>query len=174
MPAKSTGTKPRSDSTLKTLPEVIQEQLYALLRTTSYAKARAIAREKWEVETSTAALCAFFGWYPTSRRLEIAKSTADEVGKTLRALGNVSLDDTQIQRATQAVFEAQALKTGDLDAYMGLAKIQLAREAGRRDERRIALLETRAAQADKAEGVMKDGQLNDEEKAQRLRGIFGM
>jgi hypothetical protein len=170
----SRTAKPRSDSTLKTLPEVIQEQLYALLRTTSYAKARAIAREKWEIETSTASLCAFFSWYPTSRRLEIAKSTADEVGKTLRALGNVSLDDAQIQRATQAVFEAQALKSGDLDAYMGLAKIQLAREAGRRDERRIALLETRAAQADKAEGITRDETLTPEQRAAKLREIFGL
>lgn len=166
--------KQRSDATLKTLPEVVQEQLFALLRTKSYAEVRLAAKEKWEVTTSPSALHEFYRWYPTSRRLEVAKSTADEVAKTLRALGDVKLDDTQIARASQAVFEAQAIREGDAATYIGLAKIRLASEAGQRDERRIALLEKKAAQADAAEGVVKDGALNDAEKAQRLRSIFGM
>lgn len=166
--------KQRSDATLKTLPEVVQEQLFALLRTESYAKARTIAREKWDVETSAAALSEFFRWYPTTRRLEVAQSTADQVEKTLRALGDVNLDDAKIQKAVQAVFEAEALRKGDSETYIGLANIRLKREAGERDDRRIKLLETKAAQADQAEGVVKDGQLTDAEKAQRLRGIFGM
>ena len=166
--------KQRSDATLKTLPEVVQEQLFELLRTKSYAKVRLAAREKWEVVTSPASLSEFFRWYPTSRRLEVARSTADEVAKTLRALGDTKIDEAQIARASQAVFEAQAIRTGDAATYIGLAKIRLASEAGRRDERRIALLEKKAAQADAAEGVTRDETLTPEARQQRLREIFGL
>lgn len=148
--------KQRSDSTLKTLPEVVQEQLFALLRAKSYAEVRKIAAEKWQVETSAASLSEFYRWYPVSRRLVAAASTADEVAKTLRALGDVKLDDDQVSRAAQAVFEAAAIREGDADTYIGLANIRLKREAGQRDSRRIALLEKRAALADEAEGVVKD------------------
>ncbi len=171
---RRTATKPRSDATLKTLPEVVQEQLFALLREHSYAKVRKVAAEKWQVDTSPAALSAFFRWYPTSRRLEVAKSTADEVAATLRALGDVRLDDDQVARAAQAVFEAQALKAGDAETYIGLAKLRLAREAGERDARRIALLEKKAAQADEAEKAIKDDTLTPEQRAARIKEIFGI
>jgi len=121
----STRAKPRSDATLKTLPEVIQEQLYALLRTTSYGKARSIVREKWEVETSPAALSAFYTWYPLSRRIEVAAATADQVAQTLRGMGDLNLDDDKIARVSQSFFEAQALKLGDSETYLGLRKIRL-------------------------------------------------
>ncbi|HSI13395.1 MAG TPA: hypothetical protein VK961_15195 [Chthoniobacter sp.] len=166
--------KQRSDATLKTLPEVVQEQLFALLRTESYANVRVAVREKWDVETSAAALSEFFRWYPTTRRLEAAQSTADQVEKTLRTLGDVNLDDAKIQKAVQAVFEAEALRKGDSETYIGLANIRLKREAGARDDRRIKLLEKRAALADQAEGIVGDKELTEAEKAQRLRGLFGM
>lgn len=166
--------KSRSDATLKTLPEVVQEQLFALLRTTSYAKARKAAADKWEIETSAAALSEFFRWYPTTRRLEAAKHTADEVAKTLRALGDVKLDDDQVSRAAQAVFEAQAIRSGDADTYIGLANIRLKREAGQRDARRIALLEKKAAQAEAAQGAMTDTTLTPAQRDAKLREIFGL
>jgi len=173
-PMSRATQKPRSDATLKTLPEAVQEALFALLRTESYARVRDIAREKWEVQTSPAALSEFFRWYPLSRRLEVAKSTADEMAKILAGLGDVTLDAAAIQRATQAMFEAQALRANDSETYIQLAKLRLSREAGERDARRIALLETRAAQADKAEGVTRDETLTPEERAARLREIFGL
>lgn len=166
--------KQRSDATLKTLPEVVQEQLFALLRTESYANVRVAVREKWDVETSAASLSEFFRWYPTTRRLEAAQSTADQVEKTLRTLGDVNLDDAKIQKAVQAVFEAEALRTGDSETYIGLANIRLKREAGERDDRRIKLLEKKAAQADEAEGVTKDASLTPEQKQARMRQIFRM
>lgn len=117
--------KQRSDATLKTLPEVVQQQLFALIRTKSYAEVRKIAAEKWQVETSAAALSEFYRWYPLSRRIEAAKDTADEVAKVLRSLGDVNLDDDKIQRAAQAMFEAQAMKAGDADTFIGLRKLRL-------------------------------------------------
>lgn len=120
--------KQRSDSTLKTLPEVVQEQLFALLRAQSYAAVRTIVAERWQVETSAASLSEFFRWYPIQRRMATAASTADEVAKTLRTLGDVRLDDDQVSRAAQAVFEAQAMREGDAETYMGLRKIRLKQE----------------------------------------------
>ena len=166
--------KQRSDATLKTLPEVVQEQLFALLRTSSYATVVRDAKEKWDIKTSPAALSEFFRWYPLSRRIETAKDTADQVAKVLRSLGDVTLDDDKIQKAAQAMFEAQAMKAGDTDAFVQLAKIRLARDQGKREERRIALLEKKAAQADEAAGVLKDKTLTEAERQARLREVFGM
>jgi len=48
------------------------------------------------------------------------------------------------------------------------------KEAGRRDERRIALLEKKAAQADAAAGVMNNAELSEEQKTARMKEIFRM
>ncbi|MCX8156165.1 MAG: DUF3486 family protein [Verrucomicrobiae bacterium] len=42
------------------------------------------------------------------------------------------------------------------------------------EERRVAVLERRAAQADAAQGVVQDAGLSAEEKMQRMREIFGL
>lgn len=88
----SRTAKPRADSKLKTLPFAQQEQVFALCQTMSYAAVRSAVRQKFGLDTSEAALSAFYRWYPTARRLEDAAGTADELAE-LGQTGELSLDD---------------------------------------------------------------------------------
>lgn len=166
--------KPRSDSKLKTLPPRQQGEIFALLQSTSYVQAKGIVREKFGVETSVGALCEFFAWYPTSRIVEEAASIADQLKADLKKLPGLDLDDDKLSRIGQAAFEAQALKAGDSDAFVALRKLRQKDNEHRLNERRIALLERKAAQADQAEGVTRDESLTPEQREAKMREIFGL
>lgn len=114
--------KPRSDSKLKTLPADQQAALYALLQGKSYKQALPIVREKLGVSTSEAALSQFFSWYPLSRRLEQAKSFADQLKDTLAKNPALNLDAEKLSMVAQVAFEAQAVQEQDSDLYIALRK----------------------------------------------------
>lgn len=170
----SRTAKPRADSKLKTLPFAQQEQVFALCQTMSYAAVRSAVQQKFGLDTSEAALSAFYRWYPTARRLEDAAGTADEVRQILKELPGLNLSDEQVSRAAQAAFEAQCLKSGDVESFIGLRKLRQKDRDQEQTDRRIALLEKKAALADAAEGVVHDQALTEEQKAARLREIFRM
>jgi hypothetical protein len=175
-PAKTyaMSTKPRADSKLKTLPAALQEEIFNLCQTLGYAAVRSAVKSKFKLDTSEAALSAFWRWYPTARRLEEAASAADEVKQLLKDLPELNLSDDQVSRAGQAVFEASALQRGDVDAYVALRKLRQKDKAHELADRRIKLLEQQAAKADAAEKVVNDGNLTEAERAARIREIFRM
>jgi hypothetical protein len=57
---------------------------------------------------------------------------------------------------------------------MAYLKVQEQRADRRLEERRVAILEQKAKQAEEAEEVTSDKKLSPEEKQTRLRAIFGM
>lgn len=116
--------KPRADSALKTLPADQQEKLFRLLRATSYEKALPIVAKEFGVRTSSAALSAFFSWYPLSRRLEQAKSFADQLTQQLKANPHLNLDAEKLSAVGQVAFEAQAVAEQDPELYIGLRKLR--------------------------------------------------
>jgi len=165
--------KARPEAVLKTLPPGVQAELWRLLHTTTYEAAVPLVREKWGVKTGTTALSRFFDWYPRSRILERAATVTDEVVGKLKAVG-VGLDDDTASRAGQAFFETLALQEGDAELFLDLRKLRQKDRQHQLTERRIALLEKKAQQADAAAGVVHDDTMTEEQKAARLREIFRM
>jgi hypothetical protein len=73
----------------------------------------------------------------------------------------------------QQAFELLTSPDPDPAELVKLGKIILQSQKQGLDERKVAMLEAKAKKADQAEDVM-GSQLSDEEKAAKMRSIFGM
>jgi hypothetical protein len=90
-------------------------------------------------------------------------------------------DAATIALVRQKTFERAVARDGNLDELAILAKIlndsaklRLKEKDQQLTERRVSLLEKKAAQADQAKGIVGDQALSDEQKAAQLRSLFGM
>ncbi|MFA6289930.1 MAG: hypothetical protein WC661_21310 [Opitutaceae bacterium] len=166
--------KRRSDSKLKTLPDPVQDQLYAIYERQGGEEALAWLEEKHGVKSNTGSLSKFAAWFPFSRPLEMVARHASQFKAAAKANPKIKDDAEQAAEYTQIAFEQLALQQQNLKGFVSLQKVRLKKVDQRHDARRISLLEKKAAQLDEAEGVMKDETLNEAEKAQRMRSLFGM
>lgn len=179
--------KPNARSVLKTLPSDRQRLLYDYLGEHTLEEAEAwLALDG--VNTGRSALSDFFAWYPLASKLQSASAMGNAVKDILRELPGLKLDEHQLSKAGQAIFEAQALKAGDSKLYLSLRSLrqmdrsldlqevsgktkarQKDKQLAQKDrdlklaERRVELLERNAIQA-KAEltKVMEKGGLSQE------------
>lgn len=173
--------KTRSDSKLLNLPEEQQAQLADwLLGGMPYHEAKAIvakpAPEGFGVSVS---INAFSGFWQTvcapmmlqrrSRAVRTADLIAEEIDKAPGRLDSATIDLLK-QQAFELASSPQA-RPRDVKALFSLVLKARDQELV---ERRIRLLETKAAQADQAEQVVRNEVLSPEEKAQRFKEIFGI
>lgn len=166
--------KPRADAKLKTLPDALQERLYQELRRTSQEKVIAWLKADHEIETSAGALSEFFSWYPRSQSLRNAASFADQFLAQAQKLPEFKGNVTDLQRAAEVLFQIQAAQDRDPKLFVELMKISLAKKDQELNERKVKLLEAKAALAEKAEGILGDKNLTEEEQAAQVRALFGM
>lgn len=142
--------------------------------------------ERFGVSISISSLSVFYRWLELRRRLEQRESVAEQL-KAEMAL-NPDNSEEAIRKAGQRLFMTEGILEKDFKKFTGAAKmtteaiklqqaekkITLLKKAGARDERKLAILEAKAAQADKASAVAHDGKLTDQEKAAELKRIFRM
>ena len=85
--------------------------------------------------------------------------------------------DWDLNRVREEVIRAsyfETLASGDHELGLKTVVQDLNVKKVNLDERRIALLEKKAAAFDEAEGVLKNKQLTEEQRAQRMREVFGI
>lgn len=124
--------KPRADSKLKNLPENIQEGFWLLLHP-SDAETPAYTLEdlggeifdKHQISVGLSTLSEWRSWYALKRRMEQAAERADQARLELAKSGDYSPE--AIERVAQTVFTAETLQAGDVEGYVKLAKLELAR-----------------------------------------------
>ena len=170
--------KPNANAKLKLLPDDVQEALWYLLHPedperkpmTLEALCGHIMREHG-VSVGITTVSEWRSWYGLKRRMDRAAERALQTALELER--NSDLTPADIERAAQTVFTAEALEAGDIAGYVALANLRLSARQLDMDERRVAVLEKKAAQAEAAEQVSKDGSLNEEQKAARMKEIFG-
>ena len=174
--------KPRSDSVLDSLPPERREQLVRWLVDENLKYPEAVVRvwEKFGVKTSVSALQKFYSRRCFTLRSSQAKDFADLVVTEAKKSGN-NFDSATLalvkQRAFECVYAGNG-KISELAILAGIvgdsAKLELKRQELALGERRVAVLERKAAMADAAQGVVTDQTLTEEQKAARLREIFRM
>lgn len=167
-------TKPRGDAKLKTLPDALQEQLWQYARRNTIEKTLAWLAEKHGVVSSARALSEFFSWYPRTALVRQSENFATSFEKTLRKLPELKITGEQASQLAEVAFEIQAAQDRDPALFLALQKGKANREKLRLEERRVALLEKKAAQADAAREIVNNSQLSEEEQAQQVRALFGM
>lgn len=167
--------KPRADSILKTLPAERQADIAAYAVDHSLAATRDWLRADG-VKCSSTSLSDWLSWYRLQAVFTRAQSSAEEfkgwLGKGFPELSEADLD----QRAA-LMFQFEAVKQGDPETYLAFATARTKAKQKDRElalsERRVSLLEQKAAQADAAR-VVAASNATPEEKAQKMRAIFGL
>lgn len=190
---KEPNTTVRADAKLQNLPEAALDELWALRhpeiegdKVWTLTDVAAWVPGRFNFQVSTSAVGNFYQWLELKRRMDARNVLADQLKLALAQDPNFS--EEQIKKAGQKLFMAEGIIEKDARVFKAMADstqddarlaqnreiIQLKKAAGKRDERKLAILEKKAAQADAAQGVSNDGTLTDEEKAAKLKQIFRM
>jgi hypothetical protein len=146
--------KPRSDSTLKTLPaerqDAIAEYLsaHSLLETVAWLKADGI-------KTSRSALSEFGSWYALRQQLNQNQSTVETLLEELKR-GNPGMTPEQLEQAGQLFFTTLAIEQRDSLTWSRVQKDKRASVRDALEERRIKLLEKKADAYDRAQAAISD------------------
>jgi hypothetical protein len=168
--------KPRSDSVLDRLPDKQREALvkWLLVDNVSYTEAQERLSREFGVRSSLPALSGFYQRLQQQRLLERisqAKDLARSIKGELAASNTATLPT--IELVAQRAFELAVQESPDVRDLSQLTSLLLKARQMDLDERRIKLLETKAAQADAAGEVVKSD-LSPEQMKARFKEIFGM
>lgn len=178
--AKMNQKKPRSDSKIAALAPELRAEIARRLgeANQSYEDVSVWLAEDGH-RISITALC---NWYSIHSWKE-HKGSAREVAEAVRAEAASSgdYDEATLALVKERAYILARTKGADvkdlatLAAIIGdSAKLRLKEREVALTERRILILEKKAARDDQTEGILKDGDLTEAEKAARLRGLFGM
>lgn len=171
--------KPRADSKLKNLPDSDQETMWLLLHPSDSTvppytlEALAVhVMEDHGFEPALSSLSEWHSWYALRQRMEKAKARADQARLEWIA-ENPDATPEDLEKLGQIVFTAESIEGGNVKAFVSLMRERSRARSLELDQRKIVLLEKKAAQADEAEKVQKDQSLTDAEKTLRMKQIFG-
>jgi hypothetical protein len=148
----------KSKAKLDRLPEDQFDLLVDWLSVEGITYAAAVDRllEEFAVETSPSALTNFYRKHCIGYKHKRARRLAKEVGKMFSESDSESFGAATIQAIEQRAFDLSMAKDADVDELATLAKIlgdtrklELQQRKLNHDERRIALLERKAAAFDK-------------------------
>lgn len=175
--------KPRSDNRLASLPPAQKAQLRAWLgeENKSYAEVRDLLRERFGVAAGITAIRRFYATDTFALRSHEASEFAVRVVEEFQKTSPQAFDTATLALIRQKAFERAYAREGSVDELAILAKIigdSAKLDLKRRDqelaERRVKLLEKKAAQADQAEQATRDPALTPAQREARLKEIFGL
>jgi hypothetical protein len=140
--------KPRSDSTLKTLPEERQAVIAALLAKSSLDAVKAeLAKDG--IRTSAKALSEFWSWYQLREALRRREARVEGIVDRIKE-GNVGLPEEKLWDLGQSLFGAMAIAEEDGREWYRTQRLSLHRRKLSIDERRVAALEAKLRQVQDA------------------------
>jgi len=185
-----TFRKPRADSRLGLLDEEDKLRLLEWFVTPGMSLERIrdqVAKPEEDgglgIETSRAALSNFWSAnsaeYLINRRRQardLAAGLAEEAAKSPAQFEAATIDAIAQQAFTMA--QQPGVAPADVKAMFSLVLKVRDQDVRKKElelaDRRVALLERKAEQADKAAGIAADGQLSAAEKEARIKAVFGI
>lgn len=135
------------------------------------ASTKDLIEQEFGIETSPAALSGFWRRFKSSwlgERMRRSNSAAKEL---VNLLDRDKVESATWDMISQAAFEMLTSPEPDPHALVKLGKLILQGQKQAIDERKVALLEEKAKQADAAGDVLKSN-LSPEEQTRRLREIL--
>lgn len=150
----------RADAKLKNLPLEMLETLWRLRnpeedgKKLTFVEVLAWLKEQHGIESSMGALSEFYSWLRLKRRIESAAERANQVRMDLAKDSSITPDD--LERIAQTVFTAETIEGGDVEAFVKLATLNLNKRRVDQDERKLRLLESKAARLDELEAKAKE------------------
>lgn len=151
----------RADAKLKNLPPEVQDMMWRLRnpdeemdKKFTFVEVLAWLKQEYGVESSLGALSEFYSWLRMKHRMLVAAARAQQA--RLELAKDPSITPQDLERVAQTVFTAETLEEGNVKGYVALAKLGLQRRALDQDERKIKLLESKAARMDELEAKAKE------------------
>jgi hypothetical protein len=167
--------KTRAASVLGRLPRERQEEIAAHAREHSLADTVSWLRQDG-IATSKTALGNWLQAWAMSEVFRICASDAENFMAHIKTR-RPELPESEVEAMGNDFFQLQAIKTQNPDLFLAFRQARTKAEIERAKialaERRVALLEAKAAQADKAK-VVAESNLTPEEKLRQMKQIFGM
>ena len=152
----------RSDSKLKRLPESDQETLWLLMHpedpeTRAYSLEDALVHLEDEhgISCARSTLSEWRAWYALRRRMENAQARAEQA-KLEWLKENPDATPEDLERLGQMVFTAESIESGNVKGFVALMRERSRRVALEIDQRKLALLEKKAARLDEIEAKAKE------------------
>lgn len=112
-------------------------------------------REVQQIESSLGALSDFYPWLDGLRRFQSAAAAADEA-KRRRLEQEPGIALTELEEFGQFVFTNETIQNRDTLNFVRLKKLRAVEAKLSQDERKLALLETKAARLDELEAKAKE------------------
>ena len=165
--------KPRGDAKLKMLKPEMQAAIAERLASGTLESVRKWLKAEFMVVTSLGALSDFGSWYALSQRFKQAETYTGHLKELVVSQGG-QFDAQEMAGTMNAIFLKLASKEGDFETFKSAFELVLKSRKADADERRLALLEKKAAKADAAEEAMKDGSLSMEQKHAKMKEVFGI
>lgn len=141
----------------------------------SYQEALSWLAVECGVSSSPAALSGFWRRHCApllAERRQMAAIRAEALGDAMRA-DPVNWDEAIVERTKQLAFEFLDAGTDDAGAIKALLDAVIKARKQTLEESKFDLLKAKAKQAEAAQDVM-ESQLSEQEKATRMRAIFGL
>lgn len=167
----SASRKRRADSPLTRLPKATREKILDLLDRHTLEEAVPLLKQDFSLATSRTALSRFYASEAFRRSLEQARDFAMTIVGETESLKH--LDEAAKAALARKVFDLAVDRAASAKDLARLTLIQQRDKTIALEERRIVLLEQKAAQAAQAEQIVQSA-ATPEEKQQKLRAIFGM
>ena len=176
----------RSDAILKNLPEQALEDLWRLRHPEEGGKPMSLEEicvelpNMFGVKCGVPTLSNFYKWLRMKRRLDDAKSRSQQVVEQIAKSGAMSPEE--LLEAGQFVFASETMDDGNVKGFVSLLKERNVAKRLAQDERRITLLEKKAAKLDKAEAEIaaikgNNAMTDDEQRAailDKMDEFFGL
>lgn len=168
-----TQEKPRGNSQLKTLPDQRQEQLVEFARNHTLAQCKEWLAQDG-IKVSPGSISRFLSWFHLRSQIQMHRNSVTSLQELLRSK-LPDLPPGKLEEYGDALFSVQALAAGNPELYLRMRslKARMRHESAKLhlEERRVKLLEEKAAKADAVE-VVTHSTLSEAEKAKRIREIF--
>ena len=163
--------KKRSDCKMNRLTDAQREEIFMLSRSMSLDELCEEMERRFDFDVSRNRLSVWLASERLTRKVSRQVEIANGIAEAARAANGGKLD-----AAIDAVVKARALdaiqNAEDPEVVAELVKCVLSMRKTDHDSRRLALLEKKAALADKAEDVAKNPKLSEEERSRRIKEIF--
>jgi len=167
--------KPRADSKLDSLGESQQAELVRLLADgCSYAQAIEWVEAECQVKTTLASLSAFYKRHVVPVIKDRRDFAAAQAGALDKLSGRVDWDKASIEQLKALAFRELNREGADVETIEKLTKLLLKNREQEMSERKLVIMEQRAKQAVAAQKVVGNETLSAEEKANKLKELFGI
>jgi len=176
--------KHRGDSKLKTLKEPVQAAIIEQMKAGKIQDVIKWIRAECCISTSVGALSEFWSWWHLRERMRQQEQRSVDLQAMLRER-RTGLSEEEIIAIGNQFFMEQGVALGDGKLFAAILDRVLAKRTGetrarQKDaelqikQRRLTLLEQKAAQADRTRETLQDAKLTMEQKQSRLKEVYGL